>query len=70
MSEAGLLALVTRYAQPSALARRAGTESIFPALRRLECDGLVTRRRGTYRLTQRGRNELGLQVALTRAIYS
>jgi hypothetical protein len=66
MSEARLLALVDRYPQPVALARRVGSP-LFPALRRLEDDGLVTTRRGLYRVTRRGHTELALQRALVRA---
>jgi hypothetical protein len=67
MSEAALLVLVARYPHRAALARRAG-EPLFPALRRLEADGLVTRRRdGLYRLTRRARSELELHRLLVRA---
>lgn len=65
MSEARLLVLVDRYPQPVALARRVGAQ-LFPALRRLEADGLVTTHHGLYRVTHRGHNELALQLALTR----
>jgi len=50
MSEARLLFLVLRYPHPAALARHARDSSVFPGLRRLEADGLVSRRRGLYRL--------------------
>jgi hypothetical protein len=66
MSEARLLVLVARYPQPVALARRVGAP-LFPALRRLEADGLVTTNRGLYRVTRRGRSELALQWALVRS---
>jgi hypothetical protein len=66
MSEARLLFMVDRYPQPVALARRVGAQ-LFPALRRLEADGLVTTDRGLYRVTRRGRSELALACALARA---
>jgi DNA-binding PadR family transcriptional regulator len=68
MSEARLLALVLRYPHPTALARQARDGRIFPALRRLERRGLVTRRRGQYRLTLRGRHELAMTRAVTRLL--
>jgi DNA-binding PadR family transcriptional regulator len=66
MSEARLLSLVERYPQPTALARRARDGSLFVGLRRLEARGFLTRRRGLYRLTPRGRDELALLRALAR----
>ena len=68
MSEARLLWLVSRYPNVTALARRARDGSVFTVLRRLEANGLVTRRKGLYRLTRRGRNELELTAALARVI--
>jgi DNA-binding PadR family transcriptional regulator len=68
MSEARLLALVARYPDPTALARRARSGSIFPALHRLEARGLVRRQRGAYRLTRSGRDELALTRALARLV--
>jgi len=70
MAELALLSLVARHPHPRALARRAGTASLFPALRRLERAGLVIRRRGLYRLTERGRRELSLALALRAAILA
>ena len=68
MSEARLLALVARFPQPEALARRGGG-TLFPALRRLEEAGLLARGRGSYRLTRRGgRSELALERALARVV--
>jgi DNA-binding PadR family transcriptional regulator len=67
MSEARLLVLVSCHPEPSVLARRAGA-ALFPALRRLEDDGLVTSRRGLYRVTRRGQSELELHQALARAV--
>ena len=68
MDEAQLLALVRRYPHPRALARRARDGSVFALLRRLESRGLVTRRRGLYRLTRRGHAELAIAVAVTRLL--
>jgi len=68
MSEARLLWLVSRYPHVTALARLARDGSAFTVLRRLEANGLVTRRKGLYRLTRRGRSELELTVALARLI--
>jgi hypothetical protein len=64
MSETRLLALVTRHPHPAALARAARGGALFPALRRLEERGLVTRRGGLYRLTRRGRDELSMSRAI------
>jgi hypothetical protein len=68
MSEAVLLRLVRRYPHPTALARNAAGAPLFPALRRLERAGLVTRRRGLFRLTARGRAELAFEFELGRCI--
>jgi hypothetical protein len=68
MPEAVLLRLLSRYPHPSALARNAAGTPLFPLLQRLERRGLVTRRRGLYRLTVRGRNELAFDFALGRCI--
>jgi predicted transcriptional regulator len=68
MSETRLLALVTRYPHPAALARHVRDASVFAALRRLEHRGLVVRRRGLYRLTRYGRNELWMTHAVARLV--
>jgi DNA-binding PadR family transcriptional regulator len=68
MTEARLLALVLRFPHPTALARHERDGRVFAALRRLEASGLVTRRRGLYRLTRRGRHELELTRAVTRLL--
>jgi len=68
MSEARLLMLVAAYPQPTALARRAGDAGVFPALRSLESRGLVWRRRGLYRLTRRGRDELAMSRTVARLL--
>ena len=67
MAEAALLRLLARYPHPTALARMVGPP-LFPLVARLERAGLVTRRRGLYRLTARGRSELALDRALRRSI--
>lgn len=68
MSETGLLWLVRRYPHPRALARKARHGSVFAGLRRLEARGLLTRRRGEYRLTRRGREELVVTQMVTRLL--
>ena len=68
MSEARLLSVVHRYPHPTALARHVRDGRVFGALRGLEERGLVTRRRGHYRLTRRGRDELAMSRALTRLL--
>ncbi len=68
MSELRLLALVARYPHRVALARRAGTESLFPLLGRLERAGLVNLRGERVQLTDRGRCELALRRSLVRAL--
>jgi DNA-binding PadR family transcriptional regulator len=68
MAEGRVLSLVLRYPHPTALARRARDGGVFTALRRLEARGLVTRRRGQYRLTGRGRQELAMTRAVARLL--
>jgi DNA-binding PadR family transcriptional regulator len=68
MSEARLLSMLTSYPHPTALARHVRDGRMFGTLRRLEARGLVTKRRGTYLLTKRGRDELELTEMLTRLI--
>jgi DNA-binding PadR family transcriptional regulator len=68
MSEARLLSLVERYPHPAALARRMRDGSLFIGLRRLEAGGFLTRRRGLYRLTRSGRDELTARRALARLV--
>jgi DNA-binding PadR family transcriptional regulator len=68
MSEARLLGLVMSYPHPTALARHVRDGSAFPALRRFEARGLVSRRRGLYRLTKRGGDELAMSRALRRLL--
>jgi len=68
MPEAVLLRLLCRYPHPAALARNAGSPTLFPAIRRLERAGLVTRRRGLYLVTASGRRQLSLDRALARCV--
>jgi DNA-binding PadR family transcriptional regulator len=68
MAETRLLWFVLRYPHPTALARQVRDGRVFVALRRLEARGLVTRRRGQYRLTRRGREELSMTRALARLL--
>jgi Mn-dependent DtxR family transcriptional regulator len=68
MSEAQLLAMIRRYPQPRALARRVRPDVLFIGLRRLERRGLVTRRAGLYRLTARGTSEYAMARALARLV--
>ena len=65
MSEARLLALLSQYPHPAALARQIRDPAVFPALRSLECRGFVSRCRGLYRLTRAGRSELEMSVCRT-----
>jgi len=68
MTEATLLTELLRCPHPVALARRLRSDGAHvPGLRRLEAQGLVVRREGLYRLTQRGRDELELMLGLARA---
>lgn len=69
MSESWLLALVTRYPHPTALARRVRDGSVFDAISHLERGGLVRRQRGVYRLTRRGQTELEMARALLRMVF-
>ena len=68
MSEARLLSFVLRYPHPTALARHVRDGRALAAIRRLEAGGLVTRRRGQYRLTRRGRDELATEYAVRRLL--
>jgi hypothetical protein len=68
MTEARLLSLVARHPHPVALARRLGAARAFGALLRLEERGLVARRRGLYRLTRRGRDELWMARAIAQIV--
>jgi Mn-dependent DtxR family transcriptional regulator len=68
MSQARLLWLVSTYPHPTALARHVRDGSVFVALRRLEAGGFVTRGRGGYRLTKRGRHELTMARLVTRLL--
>lgn len=71
MSEAALLSLIVRYPHPVAIARRVGAPGLQLGVQRLEQRGLLARRDGLYRVTERGHSALafrrGLQAALERA---
>ncbi len=62
------MSLLVTHPNRTALARKARDGSVFVALSRLERRGLITRRRDTYRLTRRGRDELKLVRALARLV--
>jgi hypothetical protein len=64
MSEAALLSLLLRYPHPKAVLRRVGGATLSLGLPRLERAGLVTRRRGLFVVTRRGRNVLELDQAV------
>jgi hypothetical protein len=64
MSEAALLSLLLRYPHPKAVLRRVGGATLARGLPRLESAGLVTRRRGLFVVTRRGRSALQLDEAL------
>ena len=68
MSEARLLWFVLSYPHPTALARQLRDGRAFGAIRCLEAGGLVTRRRGQYRLTRWGRDELATTQAVARLL--
>ena len=68
MSEARLLWFVVRYPDPTALARHVRDGWALGAIRGLEAGGLVRRRRGQYRLTRRGRDELATSQAVARLL--
>ncbi|HUY71713.1 MAG TPA: hypothetical protein VMV08_05685 [Gaiellaceae bacterium] len=68
MPELRLLALIARSPHRVALARRAGPESFFPLLDRLERDGLVSSRGDRVHLTRRGKSELALWRLLGLAV--
>jgi len=68
MSEARVLALVSRYPHRAALARHAKDGAVFGALGSLERHGLVRRHGGHFRLTRRGRSELELGRAIAQLV--
>jgi DNA-binding PadR family transcriptional regulator len=68
MSEAGLLWLLFKYSNPTALARKVQDGALFPGLPSLECRGLLTCRRDRYRLTRRGREALEMTCAIARLV--
>ncbi|HEX4518860.1 MAG TPA: hypothetical protein VH063_04675 [Gaiellaceae bacterium] len=72
MSEPALLWLLLRYPHPVAIARRVSASSLHEGLRRLEGSGYVSRRRGLYVVTERGRHALefsqAVQMSVQRAL--
>jgi DNA-binding PadR family transcriptional regulator len=68
MGDVVLLALVRRYPDSVALARRVRPGLLYGRLERLERARLITRRRRLYRLTQRGKQEFDLVTALQLAV--
>jgi len=69
MPEGDVLALVESYPHPGALAAHAIRDgTLFPVVLRLEGRGLVRVRRGLYRLTRRGRDELAAVQSLRRLV--
>ena len=68
MSEARLLALVSRYPDSKALALAVRDGAVFATLRSFERRGFVRRSRGQYRLTRRGRHELAMEHAVARLV--
>jgi DNA-binding MarR family transcriptional regulator len=68
MSERALLSLLLRYPHPVAIARRVHGATLSEGVSRLERAGFVARRRGLYRVTDRGRAALQLDRALRLAV--
>jgi DNA-binding MarR family transcriptional regulator len=68
MSERALLSLLQRYPHPVAIARHVSGATLSEGVRRLERAGLVARRRGLYRVTERGQATLLLDRALRAAV--
>ena len=64
MSESALLSLLLRYPHPVAIARRVSAPLLQDGIRRLGHGGLVKRRGGVYRITERGRAALEFDEAL------
>jgi DNA-binding PadR family transcriptional regulator len=68
MPESALLALLLRYPNAVAIARRVSASTLHEGLRRLERAGLVVGGQGIYRVTRRGRAALELDAALRASI--
>jgi hypothetical protein len=68
MPESALLALILRYPDRVAIARRVAAGPLHEGLRRLERGGLVVGRHGIYRVTRQGRAALAFDAALRAAI--
>jgi DNA-binding PadR family transcriptional regulator len=74
MAESTLLALLARYPNAVAIARRVSASTLHEGLRRLERAGLVVGGHGVYRVTRRGRAALqfdaALRASVRRALHS
>jgi hypothetical protein len=74
MAESTLLALLLRYPNAVAIARRVSAATLHEGIRRLERAGFVVGGQGVYRVTRRGRAALELDAALRatvrRALHS
>jgi hypothetical protein len=68
MSESVLLSLLMRYPHPVAIARRVRAPVLREGLEHFEKAGLVVRRGGLYRVTDRGRRALALDHAVQRSV--
>ena len=68
MSESALLALLLRYPNAVAIARRVSAATLHEGLRRLERAGLVVGGHGIYRVTRQGRIALEFDTALRAAV--
>jgi hypothetical protein len=64
MTESTMLALLLRYPNAVAIARRVSASTLHEGIRRLERAGLVVGGQGVYRVTRRGRAALELDAAL------
>jgi hypothetical protein len=68
MPEPALLALLLRYPNAVAIARRVSAATLHEGIRRLERAGMVVGGRGIYRVTGRGRAALAFHEALRCAV--
>lgn len=68
MPESVLLALLLRYPNAVAIARRVAAAPLHEGLRRLERAGLVVGGSGIYRVTRRGRAALEFDAALRASV--
>jgi len=68
MPESTLLAMLLRYPNAVAIARRVSASTLHEGIRRLEHAGLVVGGQGIYRVTRRGRAALELEAALRASV--